>query len=201
MGLVRNILPGPSGNFFGLGWVSHLQVYKFFAKNLKFSIFYLWVKKILSVWVKKYHGQSWVDPIIYCGSEVCSGWVGPEPLPSSFPWSLTFTQRFDMPSLYQLCGSLSPPCLFYLIYRFKNGRTDVCLSVGMWRWRANGNPNPYTDLDEILHAHSFMSKEGLTPHPSHPWAWRPETLKQRCSAGCILTREAPGTSASWLIKI
>jgi len=48
---------------------------------------------------------------------------------------------------------------------YKNGRTDVCLSVGMWR--ANGNPNPCTDLDEILHAHSFLSKEGfdagLTP--------------------------------------
>jgi len=42
-------------------------------------------------------------------------------------------------------------------------------------WRANGNPNPYNDLDEILHAHSYLSKEGfdagLTPPPSHPWAW------------------------------
>jgi len=27
----------------------------------------------------------------------------------------------------------------------------VYLSVGMWR--ANGNPNPCTDLDEILHTH------------------------------------------------
>jgi len=42
----------------------------------------------------------------------------------------------------------------------------VFLSVGMWR--ANGNPSSCTDLDEILHAHSFMSKEGfdagLTPN-------------------------------------
>jgi len=41
----------------------------------------------------------------------------------------------------------------------------VCLSVGMWR--VNGNPIPCTDLDEILHAHSHLSKEGfgtgLTP--------------------------------------
>jgi len=38
-------------------------------------------------------------------------------------------------------------------------------------WRAKGNPNPYTDLDEILHAHPHLSKEGfgpgLTP-PPHP---------------------------------
>jgi len=47
------------------------------------------------------------------------------------------------------------------------GRTDVCLFVGTWR--ANGNPNPYTDLDEILHPHPHLSKEGfgagLTPCP------------------------------------
>jgi len=46
----------------------------------------------------------------------------------------------------------------------------VCPSVGMWR--ANGNPNPCTDLAEILQAHSFVSKEGfdagLTPPPT-PW--------------------------------
>jgi len=39
----------------------------------------------------------------------------------------------------------------------KNGHTDVCLSVGMWR--ANGSPNPCTDLDKILHAHPRLSKE------------------------------------------
>jgi len=48
----------------------------------------------------------------------------------------------------------------------------VCLSVGMWR--ANGNPNPCTNLDEIFHAHPHLSKEGfgvgLTPPPP-PWAW------------------------------
>jgi len=39
-------------------------------------------------------------------------------------------------------------------------------------WRANGNPNPCTDLDEILHAHPHLFKEGfyagLTPHPLLP---------------------------------
>jgi len=44
----------------------------------------------------------------------------------------------------------------------------VCPSVGMWR--ANGNPNPCIDLDEISHAHSYLSKEGfdtgLTPSPT-----------------------------------
>jgi len=44
----------------------------------------------------------------------------------------------------------------------------VCMSVGMWR--ANGNSNPFTDLDEICtHAHPHLSKEGfgtgLTSHP------------------------------------
>jgi len=45
----------------------------------------------------------------------------------------------------------------------------VCLSVGLWR--ANGNPNPCTDLDEISHTHPHLSKEGfglgltLPPHP------------------------------------
>jgi len=35
----------------------------------------------------------------------------------------------------------------------------VCLSVGMWR--ANGNPNPCTDVDEIFLAHPHFSKEGV----------------------------------------
>jgi len=41
-------------------------------------------------------------------------------------------------------------------------------------WRANGNPNPCTDLDEIFHTYPHLSKEsfgaGLTPSPS-PLAW------------------------------
>jgi len=37
----------------------------------------------------------------------------------------------------------------------------VCLSVGMWR--ANGNANSCTDLNEIeiLQAHPHLSKEGF----------------------------------------
>jgi len=38
-------------------------------------------------------------------------------------------------------------------------------------WRADGNPKPYTDLDEIFHAHTRLSKKGfgagLTPSPSN----------------------------------
>jgi len=53
----------------------------------------------------------------------------------------------------------------------------VCLSVGMWR--ANGNPNPCTDLDKILHEYPHLSKEGfnpgLNPAPSPPGG--PTTLK------------------------
>jgi len=28
-------------------------------------------------------------------------------------------------------------------------------------WRADGNPNPCTDLDKILHAYPRLSKEGF----------------------------------------
>jgi len=78
----------------------------------------------------------------------------------------------------------------------------VCLSVGMWR--ANGNnPNPCTNLDEIFYAHPYLSKEGfgagLTPAPLGLGGSKPYKLKDtflRCSAGCKLTRAAPGTSAS-----
>jgi len=41
-------------------------------------------------------------------------------------------------------------------------------------WRVNGNPNPYPNLDEIVHTHPHLSKEGfgtgLTPRPLPPWA-------------------------------
>jgi len=41
-------------------------------------------------------------------------------------------------------------------------------------WRGTENPNPCTDLDETLHTHPRMSKEGfgagltLPPPPSEP---------------------------------
>jgi len=47
-------------------------------------------------------------------------------------------------------------------------------------WRANGNQNPCTDLDKIVHTHSHLSKEGLgavsTLAPHLPGPGRPETL-------------------------
>jgi len=47
------------------------------------------------------------------------------------------------------------------------------LSVGVWR--ANGNPNPCTDLDKILHGHPYLSKKGFdagsTPCPLLPGNW------------------------------
>jgi len=80
-------------------------------------------------------------------------------------------------------------------------------------WRANGNPNPCTDHDEILQAYPHLSKEGfgagLTPAaPLPPEPGGPKILKaeghifenclqnKRCSTGCKLTWAAPGTSAS-----
>jgi len=48
-------------------------------------------------------------------------------------------------------------------------------------WRANRNPNPCINLDEILHAHPHLSKEcfgtGLTPAPSPLGPGGPKTLK------------------------
>jgi len=69
--------------------------------------------------------------------------------------------------------------LLNLLYIHINGRTDVCLSVGMWR--VDGNPNPCTDCDEILHMHPHMFKEGfgagLTPPPPPSGPGGPEPLK------------------------
>jgi len=50
-----------------------------------------------------------------------------------------------------------------------------CLSVGMRR--AYGNPNSCIDLDEILHTHPHLSKEGFDLGLTlTPWAWGLETL-------------------------
>jgi len=42
----------------------------------------------------------------------------------------------------------------------------VCLFVGMWG--ANGNPNPCTDHDGILHTHTHVPKEGFGPGLTQP---------------------------------
>jgi len=46
------------------------------------------------------------------------------------------------------------------------------MGIQMFVWRANGNPNRCNDLDEILHAHPYLSKEGfgasLTSAPLPP---------------------------------
>jgi len=78
----------------------------------------------------------------------------------------------------------------------------VCPTIGMWR-RANGNPNPCTHLDEILHTSPHY------PRPLPPLGLGgPETLKAEehifenclqskgCSAGYKLIQAALGTSAS-----
>jgi len=66
----------------------------------------------------------------------------------------------------------------------------VCLSVGMWR--AIGNPNPCTNLDEILHTHPHLSNEGfapgLTPATSPPEPQGLETLKAEGDIFKVLSR-------------
>jgi len=116
-------------------------------------------------------------------------WVNTSPKPSFNRWGCACkilsrsVQGFGFPLALHITNQH--------IYIYKNGRTDVCLSIGMWR--ANGNLNPCTDLDEILPAYSYLSKEGfdagLTPLPPLGWGGL-ETLKpvgQRCSAGCFAT--------------
>jgi len=90
----------------------------------------------------------------------------------------------------------------------------VCLSVGMWR--ANGNPNPCTDLDKFCFHIPTCPRKVLVqfwtrpPHPPGPRG--PETLEaeghiienclqyKRCPAGCKLTRAVLGASASFPIR-
>jgi len=65
-------------------------------------------------------------------------------------------------------GGGGQTCTKTFLGQVENGHTDVYLSVGMWR--ANGNPNPCTNLDEILHALPHLFKvgfgAGLTPTPT-----------------------------------
>jgi len=89
------------------------------------------------------------------------------------------------------------------IYIFKNGRTDVCLSVGMLR--ANGNPNPCTDLGKILV--QFWHQPPHLPGPRGTWTLKAEGhifencfQNKRCLEGCKLTRAASGTKSSYNIK-
>jgi len=76
-----------------------------------------------------------------------------------------------------ICGLKNNFNIIYLLSIYI--KMGVQKFVGMWR--ANGNPNPCTDLDEILHAHPHLSKEGfgrgLTPasYPLEPVG--PKTLK------------------------
>jgi len=62
--------------------------------------------------------------------------------------------------------------IFYSIYIKMGVQMFVCLHVGMWR--ANGNSNPCMDLNEIMHTHPHLSKEGYgtllnpLPHPPGP---------------------------------
>jgi len=92
----------------------------------------------------------------------------------------------------------------------------VCLPVGMSR--ANGNPNPCTDHDEILQAYSGLSKEsfglGLAPAPSPAGLilkaegriFENCLQNKRCPAGCKLTRAnfdiiIPGTKKLLMYKV
>jgi len=80
------------------------------------------------------------------------------------------------------------------IYIYK--QMFVYLSLGMWR--ANGNANPCTDLDEIFPAHPHLSKEGfgagLTPTPSLPGPGGLETLKAEGHIFKMLTAVNPGSA-------
>jgi len=42
----------------------------------------------------------------------------------------------------------------------KNTKSDLQSGISLM-WRANGNPNPYSDLDEILFLHPRLFKQGF----------------------------------------
>jgi len=94
--------------------------------------------------------QAWGPKMLKSERNIFESWM--------FSW-LQIYSSYCMTHLHVVLGLKS-----HLLY-IKNGHTDVCLfvrpSVGMWR--ANGIPNPYTDLDEIFHAHPNLSKEGFGP--------------------------------------
>jgi len=67
-----------------LGRVSHFwfgyRFGKFPLKCQMFQFFALWVKKNLIRSGGKVPGSELGQPLIYCGSKVCSGWVRSEPI-------------------------------------------------------------------------------------------------------------------------
>jgi len=83
-----------------------------------------------------------------------------------------------------------PTLLFKSIYIKMGVQMFVCLSVGMWR--ANGNPNPCTDLGEILHAHPHLSQGRFwyrfDPRPSPLGPGGPKTLKAEGHIFKVLSR-------------
>jgi len=60
----------------------------------------------------------------------------------------------------------------------------VCLSVGMCR--VDGNPNPCTDLDEILHTHPHLSKKRFEPHSLICLGLKPHKMK---GTFCLQTKD------------
>jgi len=67
---------------------------------------------------------------------------------------------------------------------------QICLSVSMWR--ANGNPRPNPKIEEILHEHPHLSREGsgevltLACTPGGPETLKAEEtfLKTVCKKTC-----------------
>jgi len=77
--------PGRVGSaIYGLG----LDLENFPLKMSNFSIFTLRVKKNLFRAGQKVPGSMAGQPLIYCGSKVCSGRVGSRPISTFKPWFL-----------------------------------------------------------------------------------------------------------------
>jgi len=139
---------------------------------------------------------------------------GPVNLGDLHPFTLSWNQVcWILPFLFWLCKNhiIVNSLLVYFIdsisfkiYICKNGRTDVCFLVHLLV--CGGLMEIQTPaLILMKFARTFLPGQGrfwcrfdpLLPPPLAWGAWISKTWRTiRCSAGCIFTRAAPGTSAS-----
>jgi len=113
----------------GLGQVSHLWFGfgKFPLKITNFSIF--GSKKTSSSWVKKYPDPR---PLIYCGSKVCSGWVGSGSISTCCVTSFFLLKEKLVPLSALNCMCHSKNLVFL------NQNCTCYWQVSWWTWKPHG---------------------------------------------------------------
>jgi len=150
------------------GWVLALENFP--------SIF-----SIFALWVKKSHRLGSKRGLIYCGSKVCSGWVGSGPISNA--------------NIFYIHPSIHPSILHPYIYKW----AYRCLSVYLFvRLLVCGSglieiQTPASILMKFSMHIPTCPRKVLVPSPLGLGGLKPLKLKDtflRCSAGCKLTRAA-----------